>query len=105
MQYYGTIGIGTPPQKMTMCFDTGSASMWVPSIDCTTESCLAHTRFAYSNSTSFSVCPTHLQTACLQGTIAEEASRAHCGCIAALFYLDSPQCGHSSNDLCTRGSC
>ena len=67
MQYYGTIGIGTPPQNMTMCFDTGSASMWVPSIDCTTESCLAHTTFAYSNSTSFSVSPAHLHAACLQG--------------------------------------
>jgi hypothetical protein len=55
VQYYGTIGIGSPPQNMTMCFDTGSASMWVPSNDCTTESCLAHTRFAYGNSTSFAV--------------------------------------------------
>ncbi|CAK0736944.1 hypothetical protein CVIRNUC_000829 [Coccomyxa viridis] len=52
--YYGIIGIGSPPQNVSMCFDTGSASMWVPSADCTTLSCQAHSRYAYGNSSSFS---------------------------------------------------
>ena len=55
LQYYGIIGIGSPPQNVSMCFDTGSASMWVPSADCTTLSCQAHERYAYANSSSFSV--------------------------------------------------
>ncbi|KAM7177897.1 cathepsin E-like [Macrochelys suwanniensis] len=52
-QYYGVISVGTPPQKFTVVFDTGSSNFWVPSAYCISEACRMHQKFKSFLSNSY----------------------------------------------------
>ncbi|XP_022870077.1 aspartic proteinase-like [Olea europaea var. sylvestris] len=53
-QYFGEIGVGTPHQKFTVIFDTGSSNLWVPSSKCYfSVPCFFHSKYKSSRSSTY----------------------------------------------------
>ncbi|XP_062125996.1 cathepsin D [Drosophila sulfurigaster albostrigata] len=54
VEYYGCVGMGTPPQIFNVLFDTGSANTWLPSSNCLTinSACQLHSRYNANMSSS-----------------------------------------------------
>lgn len=55
-EYYGEMTIGTPAQKFTVLFDTGSSDLWVPSARCNVSerACQVHTLYNGVMSSTYS---------------------------------------------------
>lgn len=50
-EYFGEVDVGTPPQKFTMIYDTGSNNLWVPSKNCS--DCKVSPRYDSSRSGTY----------------------------------------------------
>eukprot|EP00163_Fabomonas_tropica_P010442 TRINITY_DN2058_c0_g1_i1.p1 TRINITY_DN2058_c0_g1~~TRINITY_DN2058_c0_g1_i1.p1 ORF type:complete len:303 (-),score=77.01 TRINITY_DN2058_c0_g1_i1:101-1009(-) len=52
-EYVGGIDVGTPPQRMRVVFDTGSANLWFPSSECYSAACEKHDRYNHHRSSTY----------------------------------------------------
>jgi len=52
-QYFGEIGLGSPPQPLRVVFDTGSSDLWIPGGGCS--QCGEHMRFNRTRSSTYSL--------------------------------------------------
>ncbi|PIA28811.1 hypothetical protein AQUCO_06600021v1 [Aquilegia coerulea] len=76
-QYFGEIGVGTPPQKFTVIFDTGSSNLWVPSAKCYfSVACYFHSKYKSGHSSTYKKngksASIHYGTGAISGFISED---------------------------------
>ncbi|XP_047330224.1 aspartic proteinase A1-like [Impatiens glandulifera] len=75
-QYYGEISIGTPPQKFTVVFDTGSSNLWIPSSKCYFSwACYYHSKYNAGRSRTYKVKGTYAEIHYGSGSIVGKFSQ------------------------------
>ncbi|KAF6167209.1 hypothetical protein GIB67_029847 [Kingdonia uniflora] len=77
-QYYGVIGIGTPPQNFTVIFDTGSSNLWIPSSKCYFSiACYFHAKYKAGLSSTYKKngksCAIHYGSGSISGFFSQDS--------------------------------
>lgn len=89
--YYGEIGIGSPPQKFNVIFDTGSSDLWVVSSKCTSDICRNHQKFDFQASHTYEY---------VAGNEENEEDEVEQGVVQVEYGTGSIQ-GHTGKDIVT----
>lgn len=90
VSYYGELSVGTPPQKLTVIFDTGSSDLWVPTAQAVTSSSCSEMALTEH--------PKHVYCHNLSDTFEKNCS------VFSITYGSGPVSGYSSEDVVTIGS-
>ena len=64
--FFGDVEIGTPKQRFSVIFDSGSNPLWVPGAKCPDQCCQNHKKFEQHKSSTFK--PTGQKTDLYYGT-------------------------------------